>query len=108
MPWSRTKEFSHPFLSPHLRGALRPIYNYSTYVIVEQAMFVPIRRLHNEFRENTLQLPPLPANMGTMALMHERQVPLMYCWSPSVLPKPSDWPEYINGEISDQIIVQHT
>jgi sterol 3beta-glucosyltransferase len=57
-------------------------------------MWVPLATKFNKFREN-LGIPPIDIRTGG-ALVHDRQIPHMYCWSATVLPKPSDWPEYIS------------
>jgi UDP:flavonoid glycosyltransferase YjiC (YdhE family) len=54
-----------------------------------------MRDLINEFREKTLRLAPLHTHEAVRAMVAER-VPHTYCWSPSLVAKPSDWPEYID------------
>jgi len=49
----------------------------------------------NEFREKTLKLSSLHTRKAVRAMIEER-VPHTYCWSPSLVPKPSDWPDYID------------
>jgi len=51
--------------------------------------------LINEFREKTLKLASLHTRKAVHAMVEER-VPHTYCWSPSLVPKPSDWPDYID------------
>lgn len=33
------------------------------------------------------------------------KIPFTYCWSPALVPKPSDWPSYI-GELSFNLLYQ--
>jgi UDP:flavonoid glycosyltransferase YjiC (YdhE family) len=54
-----------------------------------------MRDLINEFREDTLQLPSLHTRQAVHA-MADGHVPHTYCWSPSLVPKPADWPDYID------------
>jgi UDP:flavonoid glycosyltransferase YjiC (YdhE family) len=54
-----------------------------------------MRDIINEFRDDTLQLAPLHTREAVHAMIDE-QVPHSYCWSPSLVPKPADWPEYID------------
>ena len=54
-----------------------------------------MRDIINEFREKTLRLAPLHTRDAVRAMIDER-VPHTYCWSPSLVAKPFDWPEYIN------------
>lgn len=49
----------------------------------------------NNFREKTLNLAPLHTSKAIHAMIEER-VPHTYCWSPSLVRKPIDWPEYID------------
>ena len=51
--------------------------------------------LVNDFRRETLDLPPLHTRQAIRILVDER-VPHMYCWSPSVVPRPFDWPPHVN------------
>ena len=51
--------------------------------------------LANKFRRETLDLPPLHTRQAVRMLIDE-QIPHTYCWSPSLVPTPHDWPEHIN------------
>lgn len=94
MPWTRTRAFPHPFGVPFV--SLGSLYNYATYLLVDRAMWLPIKALYNDFRTEVLGIPPFPSSSpGPNALLHERQFPFLYCWSPAVLPKPKDWPDYV-------------
>lgn len=55
---------------------------------------MPLAAKFNKFR-GLLGLEPVDIRNGG-ALVHDRQIPHMYCWSATVLPKPPDWPEYIS------------
>ena len=46
----------------------------------------------NEFREKELDLPPLTADALPGRLLWTHRVPMTYCWSSSVVPRPDDWP----------------
>jgi len=91
-PWSRTTEIPHSFASPKV--AMGPFYNYSSYIAVEQALWLPLVGKFNTFRKEVLNISPLDISSGG-SLIYDRKIPHMYCWSPSVLPKPTDWPEYL-------------
>src|SRR4051794_8732912 len=56
MPWSRTTAFPHPFAVPPV--PLGASFNYSTYIAVENSLWIPIRSKFHRFRE-MLQLPPI-------------------------------------------------
>jgi len=51
--------------------------------------------LVNDFRQKTLGLPPVHVRQAVRMLIDE-QVPYTYCWSPSLVPAPHDWPQHIN------------
>jgi UDP:flavonoid glycosyltransferase YjiC (YdhE family) len=54
-----------------------------------------MRNVVNEFRKETLGLSALHMRQA-VRLMTDEHVPHTYCWSPSLVPKPADWPEYID------------
>ena len=54
-----------------------------------------MRDLINDFRKTTLGLPALHTRQAVRLLIDER-VPYTYCWSPSVVPRPADWPGHID------------
>jgi UDP:flavonoid glycosyltransferase YjiC (YdhE family) len=49
----------------------------------------------NEFRKDTLGLTSLRTRQA-VRIMIDEHVPHTYCWSPSFVPKPADWPAYID------------
>jgi UDP:flavonoid glycosyltransferase YjiC (YdhE family) len=51
--------------------------------------------LANDFRRDTLDLPSLHTRQAVRILIDER-VPHTYCWSPSLVPRPDDWPLHNN------------
>lgn len=74
-------------------------YNYSSYIGVEQGLWQPLCGKINKFRAKILGLHALERTSSAHALVHDRKVPHMYCWSPAICPKPTDWPDYIDGTI---------
>ena len=54
-----------------------------------------MRDIINEFRKDTLSLPILHTRQA-VRIMIDEHVPHTYCWSPSLVPKPADWPAYID------------
>ncbi|KAG8993485.1 hypothetical protein FRB94_010728 [Tulasnella sp. JGI-2019a] len=84
MPWSRTTEYPHAFISPpeFVSGSL----NYSTYVAFDQVFWVALAPHVNRWRKKTLGL-------GSTDLEHMAQakIPFLYNFSPHVVPKPLDW-----------------
>jgi sterol 3beta-glucosyltransferase len=51
--------------------------------------------LANDLRRDTLDLPPLHTRQALRVLMDE-EIPHTYCWSPTLVPRPFDWPSHIN------------
>jgi UDP:flavonoid glycosyltransferase YjiC (YdhE family) len=51
--------------------------------------------LIHEFRKDILGLSALHTRQAVRLMIDER-VPFTYCWSPSLVPKPADWPPYID------------
>jgi UDP:flavonoid glycosyltransferase YjiC (YdhE family) len=54
-----------------------------------------MHRIINEFRKEILGLPSLHTHEAT-TLLNTHRVPHTYCWSTSLVPKPSDWESHIN------------
>jgi UDP:flavonoid glycosyltransferase YjiC (YdhE family) len=64
--------------------------NRLTHWLVEQALWWPWRAELNCWRTRTLGLPPLRAS--PFDEIYRRGVPFIYGYSPSVAPRPNDWP----------------
>ncbi|XP_014560771.1 glycosyltransferase family 1 protein [Bipolaris victoriae FI3] len=95
MPWSPTKAFPHP-LANIKRSNLDPsTANYLTYGMIEMMTWQGLGDIINDWRENTLSLEPIGA-IDAAGVMESLQVPYTYCWSPSLVPKPNDWPSHID------------
>lgn len=52
----------------------------------------------NAWRD-TIDLEPIPFSEGP-CLTETLGVPVTYCWSPALVPKPADWPENIGMSLS--------
>jgi sterol 3beta-glucosyltransferase len=100
-PITRTRAF--PMLltpaRPHLGGA----YNKLTYALVEQIGWHALRGTINRWRRETLKLPAVSLRGSSLHPFSDpyvgqqgRQLPWLYGFSPSVVPKPSDWPEQVH------------
>jgi sterol 3beta-glucosyltransferase len=92
MPYTKTASFPHPFLGISSDNAF---LNSASYTLWEQSLWLPLHKQINAFRQQYLDLPPLTISDGN-ALHTSRQVPFAYCWSPSFVPRPHDWPGYTN------------
>uniref|UniRef100_A0A7S2REG2 Glycosyltransferase family 28 N-terminal domain-containing protein n=1 Tax=Mucochytrium quahogii TaxID=96639 RepID=A0A7S2REG2_9STRA len=98
MPWTKSRE--HPFPMYLTSGGSEPSsLNITSYGVFENAMWFTIKDLVNDFREQNLKLETLSLNCTEYASsnvsVRGRKVPYVYCWSRSVIPKPSDWGDHI-------------
>ncbi|PIG94967.1 glycosyltransferase [Gloeocapsopsis sp. IPPAS B-1203] len=94
-PLTRTRAFPHPLYTTPINvgGA----YNWLTYVIHEQLRWQSVRKKINYWRQN-LNLPPVPF-AGLYSHLQQQQIPILHCFSPTVVPKPKDWSDwaYVTG-----------
>jgi len=94
-PLTRTRAFPHPlYTTPINFGGT---YNWLTYVIHEQLRWQSVRKKINHWRQN-LNLLPLPF-LGLYSHLQQQQIPILHCFSPTVIPKPKDWSDwaYVTG-----------
>ncbi|XHF97473.1 Sterol 3-beta-glucosyltransferase [Aspergillus wentii] len=88
MPWSRTRAYPHAFAVPeHKMGGA---YNYITYVMFDNVFWKAIAGQVNRWRKNELGL-----KATTLDKMQPNKVPFLYNYSPSVVPPPLDYPDWI-------------
>ncbi len=92
-PMTPTRAFPPPPLSwPNLGGAL----NRLTYLLAEPVGWHLIfRRMINQFRQEILGLPPIGFR-GAFTLHRQQKIPVLQPFSPTVLPRPSDWPAWVH------------
>lgn len=86
-PWTRTRTYPHPFgvAERHMGGS----YNYMTYVMIEQVLWKALIISVNPWRK-TIGLPPASFQV------EEHKTPFLYSFSPSVVPAPPDWQDWIH------------
>jgi UDP:flavonoid glycosyltransferase YjiC (YdhE family) len=95
MPWSPTAEFPHPLaniLSSDVEGDLT---NFLSYVLVDMMTWQGLGDLVNKFREKTLGLESI-STLWAPGMISQLKIPHTYCWSPTLIPKPHDWPAHLN------------
>ncbi len=90
-PATRTRAF--PALPLAARWSPGGTYNLLTHVLLEQCVWQALRSLLNRWRRESLGIPALPLS-GPFRLMLERRTPVLYGFSPLVVPKPRDWPDW--------------
>ncbi len=74
-------------------GPLGGLYNYLTYPAAEQLFWQAMRPVVGKARAE-LGLAPLPF-LGPFADLGRRRLPTLYGWSPSVLPRPPEWRDWL-------------
>ncbi|NET75554.1 glycosyltransferase [Okeania sp. SIO1F9] len=95
-PLTPTNKYPHPLYKSFLN--LDGIYNWLTYIFEEQFRWQFIRKEINQWRTETLNLSPIPIT-GVYSRQRQQKIPTLHCYSPNVLPKPSDWQDwaYVTG-----------
>lgn len=88
MPWTRTRAYPHAFGVPNSK--LGGGYNYMTYSIIETLFWQGIASDVNRWRRKTLGLPST-----SLEKLQSNKVPFLYCFSPSVVPPPLDFPDWV-------------
>ncbi|BDA49996.1 Sterol 3-beta-glucosyltransferase [Coccomyxa sp. Obi] len=99
------KEFAHPqarflhekrhALPPRLRRHFQPFFgavNRASFKAIDGAMFVGTGDILAKFRKDVLGQPSLLSLKHYHRPLHYCGVPVSYCWSPTLLPQPADWP----------------
>ncbi|CAG7987894.1 unnamed protein product [Penicillium olsonii] len=88
MPWTRTRAYPHAFAVPENR--MGGAYNYITYVMFDTVFWKAIAGQVNRWRAKELGL-----KATTLDKMQPNKVPFLYNYSPSVVPPPLDYPDWI-------------
>jgi len=83
MPWSKTTQFPHPFISPPVET---PRFNSISYVLFDNIFWAATSTQINRWRQDHLHIGPT-----VMSHLVQSKIPIMYNFSPSVVPKPLDW-----------------
>ncbi|KLO81264.1 putative sterol glucosyltransferase [Fusarium fujikuroi] len=96
MPWTSTREFCHPLANLKANGSdmSATAANYVSYSLVEWMTWQGLGDIINAWRD-TIDLEAIPFSEGP-CLTETLGVPVTYCWSPALVPKPADWPENID------------
>src|SRR4051794_36450338 len=89
MPWTRTRTYPHAFAVPD--HDLKAPYNYSSYVLIENAFWLAISPQINRWRKNTLNLKSTNTEK-----MDPYTVPFLYNFSKYIVPKASDWSDWVS------------
>lgn len=76
---------------------LKKVINYSSYIKAELLYWHRYRKLLNEFRTETLKLPPLPflgSRFRRKSPANVSRIPVLYGFSSHIIPRPRDWPAW--------------
>ncbi|MBD3241030.1 MAG: glycosyltransferase [Chitinivibrionales bacterium] len=88
-PYFPTGDFPF-FLLPSRRHFGR-LANRLSWVAAESVLWATVRTTEQRFRTEKLGLPPLPRGVNRPREIRHRCRPLVHAFSPSVVPKPTDW-----------------
>lgn len=99
IPISPTREFPFLKFANTSRNSFKRILNYTSYPLVEFLFWQQQRKNINRFREQILDLPPLPFLGNRFRKKRPPNLsplPVLYGFSPSVIPRPADWADWLN------------
>lgn len=88
-PAGGTAVFPSPLLP--ITRSLGPQMNRMSHALIERSLWIPWRNEINQWRRRCLGLPALPAGGPFYAL---RETPVVYGFSPQIVPAPTDWPRH--------------
>ena len=97
-PVTPTRALPHSYAvppSPPLVGPLMSSYNHASYRFGEALWWRGLKRPINRWRAEALGLGPMPREDFYRWTRHPRH-PILYGYSPSVVPKPSDWGDWVD------------
>lgn len=83
MPWTKTVEFPHAFLSTPVES---PAFNSASYILFSNVLWAATSRQINRWRRHTLKISN--TDMGHLA---QSKIIFIYNFSQAVVPKPLDW-----------------
>ncbi|KAI9694531.1 MAG: hypothetical protein M1822_000147 [Bathelium mastoideum] len=89
-PYSPTAAFPHPLANIRKGNVDANYTNFMSYPLVELMTWQGLGDLANKFRTETLGLDPV-STVWAPGQLYRFKVPYTYLWSPSLVPKPSDW-----------------
>ncbi|XP_014556216.1 glycosyltransferase family 1 protein [Bipolaris victoriae FI3] len=90
MPWTATRAFPHPLTNVKATDIQQSQANYLSYGLVNIMTWQGLGDVINLWRVKDLELEPVHPSMGP-DLVDWLRLPVTYCWSPALVPKPHDW-----------------
>ncbi|MCJ7549053.1 MAG: glycosyltransferase, partial [Anaerolineae bacterium] len=98
IPFTPTRaypSFLVPKLPPAVKGALGGAYNRISYGLARQMIWQGFRSADRMARSDVLHLPPAPL-LGPFDAAATRDSPVLYGYSPCVIPRAPDWDSSIH------------
>ncbi|KAF2661950.1 glycosyltransferase family 1 protein [Lophiostoma macrostomum CBS 122681] len=95
MPWSPTQQFPHPLANIQSSNADASITNFMSYTLVDMLTWQGLGDIINRFRRDSLGLDSI-SMIWAPGMLARLKIPYTYCWSPALIPKPSDWANHIS------------
>lgn len=95
MPYSPTQAFPHPLANIQSSNADTQLTNYISYAMIELLSWQALGDIINRFRAKCLGLDPVSTIWGP-GMLQRLKIPHTYCWSPALIPKPTDWGSHIS------------
>ncbi|KAF3042125.1 hypothetical protein E8E12_005273 [Didymella heteroderae] len=89
-PSLRPSAFPHPLANIQSSNADAQLSNYISYAMIELLSWQALGDIINRFRAKCLGLDPVSTIWGP-GMLQRLKVPHTYCWSPALIPKPTDW-----------------
>lgn len=96
-PLSPTQSFPVLKFDRVTTNPLLGLLNYGSYLLLEFLMGLQGQQVINQFRTSALGLPALPwlgARYRPTPPSQLHPLPILYGFSPTLVPKPRDWPEH--------------
>lgn len=93
-PFTPTREFPNA-LAPLPPLRLPAPINRLSHHLAQQMLWQNYRAADNKARRDILQIPPAPF-WGPFAKLRQQKQPVLYGYSPQVLPPPTDWEDFIH------------
>jgi sterol 3beta-glucosyltransferase len=92
-PSSRTRDFPHGYVKVPPQRWLGGAVNWGSYLLSDWLFWKSVGQPLNQWRQEVLKLPPIDPRRDRNLV---QRIPLLYAFSPSVIPKPADWQPWVN------------
>jgi sterol 3beta-glucosyltransferase len=92
-PSSRTRDFPHGYMKIPPQRWLGGWLNWGSYLLSEWLFWKSVGQPLNRWRVEVLKLPPIHPRRDRNLT---QRIPMLYAFSPSVIPKPADWTDWVN------------